>query len=270
MYKHVKPLLNFIMTKQSVPASQEEEQVFMKDNPIFVTDNREYANILVFAPIHSQRTGALHGVIGYPDNEIKNYYVSMVLGDEPDFTPQVPSTDIGPMNKLVEVNRETWGNELKEYTADCNDVLNLPPVHTDSPFFDYNGALYPFSKEIDFIGGVEGIGNGLVEYGIRFPGDSQIRIPILIYSPNGEISEVSMKQNNNFLTFEKDKYFEEWRGWLGREWYMFESDVIDFDKDLFTNADFEDISSVTLPFSSDEPTTIRLRINGGIVEFYNQ
>ncbi|WP_088829925.1 hypothetical protein [Paenibacillus tyrfis] len=263
------PLLNFIMTKQSVPANHTEQSVFMKDNPIFVTRNDKYANSLVFATIHSQRTGVLNGVVGFPDNEVTQYYEPMVFGEKTGFTPQVPVTDAGPLNKAVEVNRETWGNELGELTKPCNDALILPPTKKATPFFKYNGKIYPFSKEIDFVAGAEGVGFGLVEYGNRYPEGKKIQIPILLYCPNCSIENVVMIQDGVELTFKKDQYNDDWQKWLGKEWHAFTSEEIDFDENVFAEVDFASIHSKLPPFISQNPSTIQVTINGEQVEFVN-
>ncbi|SCW84698.1 hypothetical protein SAMN04487970_10674 [Paenibacillus tianmuensis] len=264
------PLLHFIMTKKSVPANHSEQSVFMKDNPIFVTRDDKYANSLVFATIHSQRTGVLHGVIGFPDNVVTQYYEPMVFGEKTGFTPQVPVTDVALLNKSVEVNRETWVNELAEYTKDCNDSLILPPTKTDPPFFKYNGKIYSFSKEIDFVAGVEGVGFGLAEYGNSYPGGKKIRIPILLYCPNCNIENVVMIQDGVKLKFKEDEYNAEWQKWLGQEWHAFKSEEIDFDEEVFTEANFSNIHSDLPPFISDKPSTIQVTINGEKVEYLNQ
>ncbi|MCP1311470.1 hypothetical protein [Paenibacillus tyrfis] len=263
------PLLNFIMTKQSIPAKHPEQSVFMKDNPIFVTRNDKYANTLVFATIHSQRTGVLHGVNGFPDNEVTRYYEPMVFGEKTGFTPQVPVTDAGPLNKAVEVNRETWGNELGELTKPCNDSLILPPTKKATPFFKYNGKIYPYSKEIDFVAGVEGVGFGLAEYGNRYPEGKKIQIPILLYCPNCSIENVVMIQDGVELTFNKDQCNDDWQKWLGKEWHAFTSEEIDFDEEVFAKADFANIHSKLPPFISQNPSIIRVTINGEQVEFVN-
>lgn len=263
------PLLYFIMTKQSLPASKPGQEVFMQDNPIFVTQNSKDAHILIFAPIHSKRTGALNGTIGFPANPIMRYYKPMVLGDSPDYTAQAPSTDIGPLNKLEEVNRETWVNELKEYTSDCKDSLILPPTSTASPFFDYNGATYPFSEEIDFVGGVKGIGYGLIENGMYYPADNTIKIPLLIYSADAEIGSIRMKQNGKYLKFQEDEYNQYWQEWLGKEWRLLVSEELTFDHELFKRGELEQIHSDLPPFISDESTIIEVMVDDRVVEFIN-
>ncbi|QGQ98818.1 hypothetical protein EHS13_30040 [Paenibacillus psychroresistens] len=108
----------------------------------------------------------------------------MVFGSESGFTPQVPATDIGPSNKSVDVNRETWETQLSEYSRECKESLILPATIKESPFFQYNNKIYPFSKENDFIAGVEGVGFGLDENGnYYFPEEKKIQIPILFYCP---------------------------------------------------------------------------------------
>lgn len=260
------PLLNFIMTKKSIPANHLEQTVFMKDNPIFVTRNDKHENSLVFATIHSQRTGVLQGVVGFPDNEVTRYYESMVFGEG---TPQVPATDIGPLNKSVDVNRETWGSELAEYTGVCKEPLILPPTKTERPFFDYNGAIFPFSKEIDFVAGAEGVGFGLLELGNRYPDGKKIQIPILVYSPKGKVENVVMIQDGIKLTFTEDENNRDWQKWLGKNWYAFTSEEIDFDENVFIKADFPNIHSDLPPFISENESTIQVTINGEKVEYVN-
>ncbi|KZE73676.1 hypothetical protein [Paenibacillus elgii] len=263
------PLLHFIMTKQSVPANHPEQSVFMKDNPIFVTRNDKYANSLVFATIHSQRTGVLNGVVGFPDNEVTRYYEPMVFGENNGFTPQVPVTDADPLNKAVEVNRETWGNELGELTKPCNDSLILPPTKTNPSFFKNYQAIYPFSKEVDFVAGADGVGLGLKAYGQRYPDGNKIQIPILIYCPEGRVENVVMIQDGVELTFKKDQFYDDWQKWLGKEWHAFTSEEIDFDENVFADADFANMHSKLPPFISQNPSTIQVTINGEQVEFVN-
>jgi hypothetical protein len=264
------PLLDFIMTKHSLQAKHPEQSVFMKDNPIFVTGNDKYSNSLLFATIHSKRTGVLHGVIGFPDNEVTRYYEPMVFGSKQGFVPQVPATDLGPLNKSVVVNRKTWVNELAKYSAVCNDTLILPPTKTESPFFHYNGKIYPFSKEIDFVAGVEGVGFGLAENGNYYYDDEKkIQIPILFYCHECKIENIVMIQDSVELKFE-DKYNSEWQKWLGKDWHAFTSEKIDFDEKVFAKAEFSKIHSDLPPFISDDPTTIKVTINGEKVEYVNQ
>lgn len=265
------PLLDFIMTKHSIQAQDLQQSVFMKDNPIFVTSNKKYGHSLLFATIHSKRTGVLQGVVGFPNNEVTSYYEPMVFGSEQGFTPQVPATDIGPLNKSVEVNRETWGNELVSYSNSCNEALNLPPTKTEMPFFDYNGKVYPFSKEVDFVAGTEGIGFGLSEFGnYYYPDERKIQIPILFYCPECKIENVVMIQENVELKFDVNKYNSDWQDWLGKDWHMFTSQKIDFDENLFAKADLSNIHSGLPPFISDKPSIIQVTINGEKVNYVNQ
>lgn len=262
------PLLSFIMTKHSITTTDSQQSVYMKDNPIFVTRNEKYPNTLLFAPIHSKRTGVLHGGVGFPENEVTKYYEPMVFVSEIDGKRVEPSTDIA--NKTVEVNRETWTNELAKYTEACNDSLILPPTKQAEPFFEYNGWTYPFSKEIDFVAGVDGVGLGLEEYGFHYPDEDKIQIPILIYSPQSTVDNVVMIQDGAELKFTRDKYNSDWQKFLGEDWHSFTSVEVDFDKEAFANADFDKIHSALPPFISDNPSTIQATINGEKVTFVNQ
>ncbi len=265
------PLLNFILTKKPVPSNIPEQSVFMKDNPIFVTDNEKYTDTLVFATIHSKRTGILHGVIGYPENEVTNYYENMVFGTEQsNFIPEIPSVYIDSLNKLVEVNRETWVNELSEYNKACRGALVLPATNTKAPFFDYNGKVYPFSKEIDFISGAEGVGFGLSEYGNSYYDDNKIAIRILVYCPQNTIEDVVMIQDGVELKFHLDnEYNSRWQKWLGNDWRLFVSEKVDFNEDAFSKADFSQIHSTLPPFISDNPSIIQVTVNGEKVKYFN-
>lgn len=167
------PLLHFIMTKKSIKDNQTKQSVFMKDNPIFITSNEHYKNSLLFALIHTKRTGILNGVVGFPNNEVTTYYKPMLFSTDIS-SPQIPATETSTGNKYVAVNRKTWNKELSEDTKSCNDALALPPTITKSAFFEYNGAIRPFSKEIDFIAGAEGVGYGLKEWGNRYYHDEKI------------------------------------------------------------------------------------------------
>ncbi len=265
------PLLHFILTKQAVPAVSPEQEVYMKDNPIFVTNNSKYEHLIAFATIHSKRTGALHGVVGYPDNEVINYYLPMVLDVTAENKEIIPSVEIGSSNEIIPVNRQTWSKELSSYTQSCNDELVLPPTqeNTERVFLGYNGKLYPFSKEIDFVAGVEAVGFQLAEIGNSYPGENKIQIPILLYCPQCKIENVTMIQDGKKLKFKKDEYYKEWQQWLGKEWHAFTSEQIDFDEDKFKKADFDNILSALPPFISDNPSTIQATINGELVTFIN-
>jgi hypothetical protein len=270
--RRIFPLLDFILTKKSTPANIPKQLVFMKDNPIFVTDTEKYTNTLVFAPIHSKRTGVLHAVTGYPDNIVTNYYEPMVFGKKNDFTPEIPSVYVDSLNKSIEVNRETWVNELSEYTKACRETLILPPTNTKRPFFHYNGKIYPFSKEIDFVTGVEGVGFGLEEDGIAYYGDdnNKITIPILIYSPQNKIENVVMIQDGVELKFHLDEHYSnEWQKWLGSDWHFLVSEKVDFNEDVFSKADFSQIQSNLPPFISDNSSIIQITINGEKVKYFN-
>ncbi|WP_166241976.1 hypothetical protein [Paenibacillus turpanensis] len=264
------PLLYFMLTKTSIPAALPNQAVYMQDNPIFVTRDEKHPNLLLFSPVHSKRTGALQGVIGFPDNEITEYYEPMVFGKKTGYVKQVPSTEIGPLNKLIDVTRKTWGNELAEYTEPCKELLLLPPAKEEPPFFPYNGKVYPFSKEIDFVAGAEGVGLGLIENGILYPGDNKIQIPILLYCPKCQVEDVVMVQDQEELEFQPDRYNDLWKKWLGESWHMFLSEKIDFDEERFAKADLGNIKSSSPPFTDNKPTTIRVKINGEFVEFVNQ
>lgn len=269
--RRIFPLLQFIITKKSIPANSPEQSVFMNDNPIFVTRNDRYANSLVFSTIHSKRTGVLHGVTGFPDNAVTNYYEPMVFGSNFGYIPQVPSTNLRPQNNPVEVNRKTWANELKDYANICKDSLILPPTNNARPFFSYNGKIYPFSKEIDFVTGAEGVGFGLDEYGISyFNNENKIQIPILVYCPKGKVESVVMLQDGVELKFTEDKYNSDWQKWLGKDWHAFKSEKVDFDEKLFAKADFAGIHSKLPPFLSDNSLTVQLVINGEKVDYINQ
>jgi hypothetical protein len=264
------PLLHFILTKKSIPASMPDEAVFMEDNPIFVTRDEPNASSLLLAPIHSRRTGALHGVTGFPDNVVTKYYEPMVIGKENGNVKQVPSTDVGPLNKLVEVNRKTWMNDLAEYTEPCSDSLKLPPMNGKGPFFNFNGQVYPFSKEMDFAAGADGIGYGLKEHGVRYPAENQIQIPILLYCPDCKVESVTMVQNQTELKFTLDELNAKWREWLGDDWFLFLSEPIDFDEKVFSNAELEKMTSTVPPFINNRPSVIYAKINGKKVEYVNQ
>ncbi|MEK3725424.1 hypothetical protein [Paenibacillus sp. FSL H8-0034] len=264
------PLLNFLMTKNSIQASDPEQSVYMNDNPIFITRNDKYGDSLLFATIHSKRTGVLQGIKGFPDNKVNEYYEPMVLGRKTAYVKEVPSTKIGPQNKLIEVNRQTWMKELAEYTKPCDDALVLPPIQTKLPFFKNMNAIYPFSKEIDFVAGVEAVGYGLSDYGNYYPDTNKIQIPVLLYCPKCKVENVVMLQNNAKLEFTPDKYYSDWQEWLGQDWHLFTSEKIDFDKKLFQKADLANIRSSLPPFISDSPSTIQVTINGEKVIYVNQ
>ncbi|PUA39403.1 hypothetical protein C8Z91_08210 [Paenibacillus elgii] len=264
------PLLHFIMTKKSIEANKPEQTAYMKDNPIFVTNNDKYAPSLLFAIIHSKRTGVLHGVSAFPDNKVTKYYKSMVGSAKQGEFPQVPATDVGPTNKGVEINRKTWVNELAEYTEPCKDSLILPTTKTAPPFFNYSDYVYPFSKEIDFVAGAEGVGAGLEKSIQRYVDEKKIRIPILFYCPGCKVENVVMVQNNVELKFTEATTNSEWQKWLGSDWHMYISEKVDFDEKVFADAFFYRMRTHLPPFISEYPSTVQATINGEQVKYVNR
>ncbi|WP_166244101.1 hypothetical protein [Paenibacillus turpanensis] len=269
--RRIFPLLHFILTKKSVDAKEAADYNFVLDNPIFVTKQEEYSNSLVFSTIHTIRTGILHGTAGFPMNSVTSFYEPMVLGEDYDYKEQVPGVQVTP-DRFVELNRESWISEFGDSSKACEDVLKLPPASTEYPWFDYNHAVYPFSKEIDFVAGVEGVGNGLHEFN-RYPeaDSSKIQIPLLLYCPNcSEVEEVAMLQEQKRLSFNKDPYYEKWQDWLGKEWHMYLSEPIDFDDDAAVKADFDKLYADLPPFVNEKSSFIEVTLKGDKVMFFNQ
>ncbi|XOK59610.1 hypothetical protein ACJ7K1_24020 [Paenibacillus elgii] len=270
------PLLYFIMTKQSIPANQPEQSVFMKDNPIFVTRSDQHKSSLIIAPIHSKRTGTLLGVPRFYDNvnrfaenEVTQYYKPMVMAHSV-FLPQVPATEVGPLNKSIEVNRVTWGNELKQFSEVCKDSLLLPPTSQQKPLYPSDEFLDPFSKEIDFVSGAEGLGYDVYIHSIyRYNEEGKIRLPLLVYCPGCKVENVRMVQNKKELKFAEDTNSSQLKEWLGEGWNIFSSEKVEFDVDSFSKADHHKIKTSLPPFMSENPTTIRVTINGENVEYIN-
>ncbi|SCW29925.1 hypothetical protein SAMN04487970_10024 [Paenibacillus tianmuensis] len=263
------PLLHFIMTKKSIEANEPEQTVYMKDNPIFVTSNKKYGNSLLFTIIHSKRTGVLHGVTDFPDNKVTKFYKSMV-GDIKRGNIQIPFTEVSPRNRAVEVNRKTWENELAKYMEPCKDSLILPPTKTAPPFFNYSDYVYPFSKEIDFVAGAEGVGAGLEQSIKRYVDEKKIRIPILFYCPGCKVENVVMVQNNVELKFTEAEKNSDWQKWLGSDWHMYISEKVDFDEKVFADAFFYGMRTHLPPFISEYPSTVQATINGEQVKYVNR
>ncbi len=263
------PLLHFILTKESIPATRPGEDVYMLDNPVFVTEHENYADALVFAPVHSQRTGVIQGIPGMPQNEVTEYYTDILYGP----VSHHLATDVGPTNKSVPVTRDTWGNELSEYTEPCEDVLALPPAQDEPPTFHTSGAMFPFTEEIDFIAGQSRVGYSLLQTGKGFRFENkkiaEIQIPILLYCPGCEVDSVEMVQDDATLHFQTSKYDYLWKEWLGDDWHAFTSEWVDFDEDLFMKAELDKIDSDTPPFISDSPSTIGVTMDGERVTFMN-
>ncbi len=261
------PLLQFIMTKKSIPASDPAQSVYMQDNPFFVTKNERYANSIMLATIHSKRSAVLFNEWGYTPNEVMDYYAPMRLGDN----PVLPATDKGPNNGFIEVNRKTWDHELATYTAPCQKVLNLPPTKTERPILENGQHMYPFLEEIDFVTGVQGIAAGLAEDQYLYdPEEKMMQIPILIYCPNCQIDKVVMVQDGAELKFEQHGQYENWQEWFGSEWHLFTSDKINIDLETLEEGDLSKIQSNFPPFNGDHPTRVQATIDGEIVEYFNK